>query len=218
MTDDFELIPEVLDTYACEHTSEVDVLLRQLDRDTHVNVLNPRMISGSFQGKFLELVSRMIRPGKILEVGTYTGYSAICLAKGLEEGGSMLTIEHNPELRSRILRYFEKAGISHQVELVISEAMDVLPRLEDGSFDLVFLDADKSNYMNYYPHLKRLLTKGGWLIADNVLWSGKVYDPTWTDRDTLVLREFNDYVQADPDMENILLPIRDGITLARKLV
>lgn len=218
MADDFDLIPEILDTYACQHTSEVDGLLQQLDRDTHVNVLNPRMISGSFQGKFLELLSRMIRPGRILEVGTYTGYSAICLAKGLVDGGSMLTIEHNPELRSRILRYFEKAGISHQVELVISEAMDVLPSLEDGCFDLVFLDADKSNYMNYYPHLKRLLTKGGWLIADNVLWSGKVYDPTWTDRDTLVLREFNDYVQADPDMENILLPIRDGITLARKLV
>lgn len=218
MADDFELIPGVLDAYACEHTSEVDALLQQLDRDTHVNVLNPRMISGSFQGKFLELVSRMIRPGRILEVGTYTGYSAICLAKGLREGGSMLTIEHNPELRSRILRYFEKAGISHQVELVISEAIDYLPRLGDGSFDLVFLDADKSNYMNYYPHLKRILSKGGWLIADNVLWSGKVYNPTWTDKDTLVLREFNDYVQADPDMENILLPIRDGITLARKLV
>lgn len=217
MNDDFDLIPAPLDAYACSHTSPVDELLTQLDRDTHVNVLNPRMLSGAFQGKFLEMISRMVTPRHILELGTYTGYSAICLAKGLAEGGTVTTIEHNAELKKRILTYFDKAGLSDRIELILAEAMQVLPEMEDGSFDFIFLDADKANYVNYYPHLKRLLCRGGWLVADNVLWSGKVYDPSWNDKDTQVLREFNDMVQSDAEMDNILLPVRDGIILARKL-
>lgn len=217
MNDDFNLIPCDLESYARSHTSPVDPLLERLDRDTHVNVLCPRMLSGSYQGKMLEMFSRMISPKKILEVGTYTGYSAICLAKGLQEGGRLTTIEHNPELEKRICRYLEEAGIRDRVDLRIGEARDILPQLSPGSFDLIFLDADKEHYSAYYPLLKRLLRTGGWMIIDNVLWSGKVMDEKARDRDTRMLRALNDAVQQDPEVENLLLPLRDGLSLLRKI-
>lgn len=214
--EDFELIPEELDAYARAHTSPVDPLLEELDRDTHVNVLCPRMLSGAYQGKLLEMLSRMIRPARILEVGTYTGYATICLSKGLGPEGRIVTIEHDPELRSRIVRYLQKAGLEEKTDLQIGEALDLLPLMEENSFDLIFLDADKENYLAYYPLLKRLMRPQGWLLIDNVLWSGKVYDPRCRDRDTKVLRELNLRIQNDREVENILLPLRDGITIIRK--
>lgn len=217
MNDDFNLIPRELEQYAQDHTSPVDPLLERLDRDTHVNVLCPRMLSGAYQGKMLEMFSRMISPNEILEVGTYTGYSAICLAKGLREGGRLTTIEHNPELEKRIRRYFDEAGIRDRIDLRIGEATDILPQLPSGIFDLVFLDADKERYPVYYPMLKRLLRVGGWMIIDNVLWNGKVVDPSVRDKDTRGLRALNDNVQQDPEVENILFPLRDGLSLLRKI-
>ncbi len=215
--DDFCLLPEELSGYIEGHTSPVEPLLSALDRDTHVNVLCPRMLSGAYQGKLLEFLSRMISPERILEVGTYTGYSAICLAKGLKEGGRLLTIEHNPELEERIRAYLGKAGMSGIVELKIGEAADLLPALPEAGFDLVFLDADKAHYAEYYPMLKRVLKPGGWLLIDNVLWNGKVWSAEANDKDTRVLRDLNRMVSEDPDVENVLLPVRDGINIVRKL-
>ncbi len=217
MDNDFTLIPEDLQRYAEAYTSPVGPLLDRLERDTHVNVLDPRMLSGAYQGKLLEMLSRMIAPSRILEVGTYTGYSAICLAKGLREGGRLLSIEHNPELEERIRAYWREAGIQDKAELRLGEALEILPTLPPASFDLIFLDADKRNYILYYPELKRLLKAGGWLLADNVLWSGKVLDTRFHDKDTQAMCAFNDEVHRDPDTENILLPLRDGISLVRKL-
>lgn len=217
MDSDFTLIPEDLQCYAEAHTTPAEPLLERLERDTHVNVLDPRMLSGAYQGKLLEMISRMIAPSRILEVGTYTGYSAICLAKGLKEGGSLLSIEHNPELEDRIRAYWSEAGLQDKAELRLGEALDILPTLPPASFDLIFLDADKRNYTLYYPLLKRLLKAGGWLLADNVLWSGKVIDVRCHDKDTQAMGAFNDRVHRDPDTENILLPLRDGISLVRKV-
>ena len=217
MDNDFNLVPEAIDEYVQAHTAPVDSLLEQLDRDTHVNVLCPRMLSGAYQGKLLEMISRMISPEKILEVGTYTGYSAICLAKGLRPGGRLTTIEHNPELEKRIRSYFRKAGLDDRVELLVGEAADLLPRFPAASFDLIFLDADKEAYLSYYPLLKRLLTEGGWLLIDNVLWNGKVADYRAKDKDTCLLRELNDKIQQDPEMDNVMLPVRDGLSLLRKI-
>ncbi|MDE6493232.1 MAG: O-methyltransferase [Bacteroidales bacterium] len=216
MDGDFALLPEDLMAYAEAHTSPAGSFLQALERDTYVNVLCPRMISGAYQGKLLEMLCRMIKPRKVLEVGTYTGYSAICMAQVLPEGGQVFTVEHNEELQDRILKAFEQAELSQKITLLMGEAERILPGLPAGTFDLVFLDADKSNYSEYYPLLKTLLVPGGWMVADNVLWNGKVYDPACRDRDTLAVRAFNKTVQEDPDMENLLLPVRDGLMLMRK--
>ena len=217
MDDDFCLLPEELSEYIEEHTSPVESLLSALDRDTHVNVLCPRMLSGAYQGKLLEFLSRMISPERILEVGTYTGYSAICLAKGLKPGGRLLTIEHNPELEERIREYLGKAGLSDMVELRIGEAAELLPELPEAGFDLAFLDADKAHYAEYYPLLKRVLKPGGWLLIDNVLWNGKVWSADAKDKDTRAVRDLHRMVLEDPEVENVLLPVRDGINIVRKL-
>lgn len=216
MDGDFDLLPEDLMAYACGHTTPADAFLQALERDTYVNVLCPRMISGAYQGKLLEMLCRMIRPMRVLEVGTYTGYSAICMAKALPEGGRILTVEHNEELRERILRAFEEAQVAQKIELLMGEAERILPGLPHGTFDFVFLDADKASYQNYYPLVKDLLAPGGWLLADNVLWNGKVYDPACHDKDTLSVRAFNQAVQEDTEVENLLLPVRDGLMLVRK--
>lgn len=210
------LLPEDLMAYAEAHTTPADAFLQALERDTYVNVLCPRMISGAYQGKLLEMLCRMIRPMRVLEVGTYTGYSAICLAKALPEGGRITTIEHNEELQERILQAFEKAQVAQKITLLMGEAERILPGLQPGTFDFVFLDADKANYQSYYPLVKDLLAPGGWLLADNVLWNGKVYDPACHDKDTLSVRAFNKAVQEDTEVENLLLPVRDGLMLVRK--
>ncbi|MEG1498328.1 MAG: O-methyltransferase [Bacteroidales bacterium] len=216
--DDFDLKTDSkMYAYVEKHTALVKESLCQLERDTHVNVLGSRMISGAYQGKFLELLSQMIQPFSILEVGTYTGYSAICLASGLRLKGKLITLEHNEELKDRILKYVENAGYREKIELRIVEALPHLQSMQEENFDLIFLDADKENYLNYYPLLLNKLRIGGWLLIDNVLWSGKVYESAYKDKITEILRKFNDNIQMDSNVENIMLPFRDGLSLLRRL-
>jgi predicted O-methyltransferase YrrM len=165
----------------------------------------------------LSMISRMLKPRRILEVGTFTGYSAICLSEGLAENGVLITIDKNHELQEMVQRYFKEAGISSQVDYIIGDAMEVIPEL-DGTFDLIYLDADKENYCNYFDLLIEKVNPGGYLLADNVLWSGKVLEdsPNKLDRETLGIKEFNQKVHNDQRVENVLLPIRDGLMLLRK--
>ena len=211
-----EFIDEKLDDYVCKHTSEEDDLLKELNRQTHLKVLQPRMLSGHFQGRFLSMISNMIQPTSILEIGTYTGYSALCLAEGLKSEGKLLTIDKNPELEDFVRNFFEKSAYSENIEFVIADAMKYIPTIKQ-SFDLVFIDADKGNYLNYYKLVIDMIPSGGYLLADNVLWSGKVIDDkSVNDKDTKAIMEFNLYVMNDIRVENVLLPIRDGLLLMRK--
>lgn len=204
-----------IERYSAEHTSPEDRLLKEISRDTYLEVLQPRMLSGHLQGRLLSMFSKMIQPKSILEIGTYTGYSALCLAEGLSVDGELVTIDKNIELTDRVNTYFAASRFSSQLKLVEGDAMDVIPQL-NKTWDLIFIDADKENYLNYYqmtiPHLK----KGGYIIADNVLWSGKVIDPSANDLDTIALREFNRVLIEDSQMEVLLLPVRDGLMVARK--
>src|SRR5690554_4142406 len=209
------LNPEI-DKYAEDHTSPESSLLSELNRYTHVNVLKPRMLSGHFQGRVLSMLSKIIQPQRILEIGTYTGYSALCLAEGLQENGKLITIDVNYELEELVKTYIEKAGLEHKIEMKVGNAMDIIPTLEE-SFDIVFIDADKSNYAHYYDLLIDKLPSGSLIIADNVLWSGKVLDPIKNkDKDTQALLSFNKKIQEDERVENVLLPIRDGLMVIRK--
>jgi predicted O-methyltransferase YrrM len=203
--------------YAENFSSEESLVLKKLNRETHVKVLYPRMLSGRTQGNFLKMISRMIKPEKILEIGTFTGYSAICLAEGLSEKGMLHTIEINPELEEIILKYFNEAGVSEKINLHIGDAVEIIPTL-DETFDLVFIDADKENYLNYYNLVFDKVKNGGFIIADNVLWDGKVLnEPLSSDTETKAIREFNSFIQQDERVENLLLPLRDGLMLIRKL-
>lgn len=204
--------------YLAAHTTPPDPLLARLDRETHVRMLSPRMLSGAYQGRFLEMVSRMIRPARILEVGAFTGYGTLCLAAGLAEGGEVITIEHDPLTEDLLQKYISESAYADRIHVLWGEAETHLARLSDEGavFDLVFLDADKARYADYYPLLKKLLRPGGWLLADNILWNGKVWDESRRDKDTLALRRFNDLVQADPDVENLPLRMRDGLMIIRK--
>lgn len=211
-----EFISEELNRYVTEHTTEETGLLEKLNRQTHLKVLNPRMLSGHFQGRLLSMLSKMIRPVNVLELGTYTGYSALCLAEGLAEGGKVTTIDINEELEEFVRGFIEEAGMEDKIEYLLGNAMEIIPSL-DQQFDLVFIDADKSNYMNYYNLVFDKVKPGGYIMADNVLWSGKVtaaYEKA--DKDTRLIMDYNKMVQEDERVENILLPIRDGILLARK--
>lgn len=215
--DDFEfLVDPRADAYMQAHTSPLNALLNELDRETHVKVLDPRMISGSYQGLFLQMLSRMIKPHKILEIGSFTGYSALCLCEGLQEGGKLISIEHDKMLEDILEKYIERSGKSDQIELIFGEAKNVLERITDDSFDLIFLDADKEHYSLYYPMLKAKLKAGGWMIVDNVLWNGKVWDQNCNDKVTNLIRKFNDEVQSDTEVENITLFLRDGFMIIRK--
>ena len=202
--------------YAGDHTSPETQVLKEINRETNVNNLFPRMLCGHWQGRFLSMISSMIRPACILEIGTYTGYSAICLAEGLADKGIIHSIEINFELEETIRKNLKNAGIQHMVRLYFDDALKVIPGI-DQKFDLVFIDADKINYINYYEILMEKMNPGGFIIADNVLWSGKVIDMEDHDKEAKKLREFNDYVTADPRVENILIPVRDGIMIIRKL-
>jgi len=206
-----------LENYITDHTSAEQEVLRELNRETHVKVLFPRMMSGHLQGKFLQMVSWMIRPGRVLEIGTYTGYSAICLAGGLKDQGVVHTIEINPELEDIILKYVVKAGLSDKIQLHIGDAIDIIPDL-DETFDLVFIDADKENYLNYYHLVFDKVREGGFILADNALWDGKVVEEKKRyDKETEGIIKFNDFVQNDDRVENVLLPVRDGIMIVRKI-
>jgi len=207
--------PERLSRYLEEHSSPVDPVLDELTRHTHLREPYPNMISGPVMGRFLTMFSQLVKPEKILEIGTYTGYSAICLARGLREGGILTTIEKNDELRETALGYFRKAGLTHCIQLLTGDASKVIPELQD-TFDLVFIDGDKESYVEHYDLIKGKVRKGGFILADNTLWSGAVLDEETRDPATLALRQFNDKVTSDPDFENLLLPIRDGIMVIKK--
>jgi predicted O-methyltransferase YrrM len=209
--------PQVID-YCLQHTSPEDDILKQVSRETYAKVLMPRMLSGHLQGKTLELFSKMIQPRAILEIGTYTGYSAICMARGLAPGGKLITIDINAELEPMVRDFFEKSGLSSKIEYKIGNALDIIPQLK-GNFDLVFIDADKINYINYYEMIVEKVNSGGIILADNVLWSGKVFlqKEEKISKDTQAIVDFNLMVQEDPRVENVLFPIRDGIMMARKL-
>jgi predicted O-methyltransferase YrrM len=188
-----------------------------LNRETYAKVLMPRMLSGHMQGRLLAMLSQMIRPAAILEIGTFTGYSAICLAEGLRENGKLYTIDINEELEEMVRHFFKEAGVESKIEYHIGNALQLIPTLE-VVFDMVFIDADKSNYINYYDSIFDKVNKGGFIIADNVLWSGKVVEEPGkkTDADTQAIINFNKHIQQDNRVENILLPVRDGLMIVRK--
>jgi predicted O-methyltransferase YrrM len=209
-----EILEPSLLQYAEEHTSPEDQLLSSINRDTNAKVIMPRMLSGHLQGKVLTMISHMVKPKTILEIGTYTGYSAICLAAGLQHGGKLITIDINEELENMVRNNFQKAGLEDKIDYKIGNALEIIAPLNE-TFDLVFIDADKENYNKYYDLVFDKVTLGGFLLADNVLWSGKVLDAK-PDKDTRAIKAFNKKVQDDPRVENVLLPIRDGIMLMRK--
>lgn len=204
------------DSYCTAHTSPAHPILLELERETHLSTLSPQMLSGPLQGAFLRMLSQMIQPERILEIGTFTGYAAICLAAGLPDHGRLHTIEINPELAHIIQKYIQKAGLLDKIQLHIGDAAAVLPTLGE-LFDLVFLDAGKLDYPQHYEIAMQYLRPGGYLLADNVLWDGKVPNPAHQDPTTQILRTFNDTVHQDNRVENLLLPLRDGIMIARKL-
>ena len=210
-----EFISKKLDDYICAHTSEEPKLLHELNRETHLNVLQPRMLSGHFQGRVLSMLSKMIQPKDILEIGTYTGYSALCFAEGLAEGGHIITSDKNEELEDLVHDFVSRSEYKDQIKCMVGDAMKIVPQLK-RSFDLVFIDADKGNYLNYYSMVMNKIRKGGYIIIDNVLWSGKVLDKVQdNDEDTKVLIELNKTIHEDSRVEEVMLPIRDGLFVVR---
>ncbi len=209
-------IPTELEHYILLHSDPQDEILAELERETSLKVINPRMLSGHLQGNILMMLSKMIRPLSILEIGTYTGYSAICLSKGLQPGGRMITIELNDELEAIAAKYFAKSGLTNRIVQRFGPALEILPAVA-GPFDLVYLDADKREYSDYYSLIIEKVTPGGWIIADNTLWDGKVAGPANSgDGQTKGIMAFNKMIAADKRVEKVILPIRDGITLIRK--
>jgi len=209
-------LPDDIDDYAADHTQEEPELLKKLSKETWRKVLLPRMLSGAYQGRLLSIISKLVSPKTILEIGTYTGYSALCLAEGLTSDGKLITIDKNEELEPIVDKYFGLSEYSSQLKPMIGNAIEIIPTL-DEKFDLVFIDADKSNYINYFNMIIDKLNPGGIILSDNVLWSGKVVEPTAEkDIDTKVLKEYNKLLKDDPRLETILLPIRDGLTISRR--
>ncbi|MFM7486289.1 MAG: O-methyltransferase [Cytophagales bacterium] len=209
-----DFIPPEIEHYCLTQMAGETDLLRKINRDTHAEVLMPRMVSGHLQGRFLATVSHMVRPHRILEIGTYTGYSALCLAEGLVHAGKIITIDINEELETRVRSYFSQSPLHNKIDYRIGNAAQVIPML-DEMFDLVFIDADKENYSLYYDLVFDSVRTNGWIIADNVLWSGKVVQEK-TDKDTRAIQQFNQKVHNDSRVENILLPLRDGLMVIRK--
>lgn len=209
--------PDLAD-YITAHSSPEPEHLRHIARYTHLNVLRPRMLSGHYQGRFLSMIAQMIKPRTILEIGTYTGYSALCLAEGLAPGGKLVTIDINQELEKTVRGFFEASACSSQIDFRIGNALEIIPTI-NLVFDLVFIDADKINYSKYFDLVIDKVRSGGFILADNVLWSGKVLQKNRAkdDKDTLAILEFNKKVHEDVRVENVLLPIRDGLMLLRKM-
>ena len=209
-----------LEEYISYHSSPENDVLDAITRDTHVHVLNPHMLSGHVQGRVLSMMSHMIRPKRILELGTFTGYSALCLAEGLAEGGKLVTIEHNDELEETIRRNFARSPLGERIELRIGDAKEVISNLgfQISNFDLVFMDADKREYCAYLELVYPLVPVGGFILADNTLWDGHVIDPAYDkDKQTLGLRAFNDQLKEDDRFEQVILPLRDGLTIIHKV-
>ena len=218
-----------LEEYISEHSTPENEVLADITRETYVHVLNPHMLSGHVQGRVLSMLSYMIKPKRILELGTFTGYSALCLAEGLAEGGKLITIEHNDELEETIRRNISKSPLSEKIELIIGDAKEVLQRsglsgdaglcsFSEAVYDLVFIDADKREYCAYLDLVYPLVPVGGFILADNTLWDGHIIDPAYDkDKQTLGLRAFNDKLKEDDRFEQVILPLRDGLTIIRKI-
>lgn len=210
-----DFIPKEIAEYAERFTRPEGALLAELDRDTWGNVLYPRMLSGHLQGQVLRMFVGMVRPSTVLEVGTYTGYSALCMAEAMPAGGMLHTIDVNPELEDMVRSYIGRSGMQQRITFHVGDAREVIPAIS-GTFDLVFIDADKENYAQYFDLVIGRMRPGGVIIADNVLWSGKVTgDPEKMDAETRGLHAFNQKVHADPRVENVLLPVRDGLMVCR---
>ena len=212
-----EFIDPDLQQYVDAHTGEESMLLSKINRETHLNVLKPRMLSGHLQGRMLSMLSHMIKPRFVLEIGTYTGYSALCFAEGMADDGKLVTIDVNEELEDRVRGYIDGSDYKDKIELKIGAADVLIPQL-DYSWDLVFIDADKINYGRYFDLVIDQVAPGGFIIADNVLWSGKVLAKfrKKLDEDTAAILDFNKKVHDDPRVENVLFPVRDGLMVLRK--
>lgn len=211
-----DFLPEAIENYVLKNTEKEPTVLQELNHETWEKVLIPRMLSGHLQGRILSMLSHMIQPKIVLEIGTYTGYSAICLAEGLQDGGKVYTIDINEELEFMVNTYIEKAGLKNTIINHIGDAIDIIPSLTEP-FDLVFIDADKTNYSNYYDLVFDQVKPGGYIIADNVLWSGKIVEPTASlDVDTLALMAYSEKVNNDNRVQNVLFPVRDGLMIVRK--
>lgn len=211
-----EFISEKIEDYIIEHSEKEPELLQELNRETNQKILQPRMLSGHFQGRLLSMISKLIRPKYILEIGTYTGYSALCLAEGLAKDGELHTIDINEELFDFQKKYFERSDYKDQIKQHLGNAVEIIPELKK-QFDLIFIDADKPNYPLYFQLCLEKLNKNGLLISDNVLWSGKVAEPLEKeDEATAALLKYNKLLAEDPGLETIILPVRDGLTLSRK--
>lgn len=210
-------LSEDLEDYVTAHSQDEPELLAQLNKETYQKILLPRMLSGHFQGRVLSMLSKLIRPTSILEIGTYTGYATLCLCEGMQENGIVHTIDIKEELVDFQRKYFDKSPWGSQIVQHLGEAVDIIPTLEK-KFDLVFIDADKENYLNYYELIVPKMNKGGIILSDNVLWSGKVVEPLKEgDLSTKILLEYNQRLNNDPRIETVLLPIRDGLTVSRVL-
>ena len=210
-------LPQKIDDYTVSHSQSEPELLAQLQKETWQKILNPRMVSGAFQGRVLSMLSKLLRPKSILEIGTYTGYSAICLAEGLAEDGNLTTIDVNEENRWLALKYFKKTNNSERIESLVGNALEIIPTLQT-SYDLVFIDADKENYAAYFDMIVPKLKSGALILSDNVLWSGKVVEKLEAkDFSTKALLDYNRKINEDPRVETVLFPIRDGLSLTRVL-
>lgn len=211
-------LTDELDDYIVGHSEDEPALLKELHRETYQKILQPRMLSGHYQGRVLSLLSKLINPKHVLEIGTYTGYSALCLAEGLQQGGSLDTIDINEELFDFQRKYFDKSGFGKQIRQHLGNALDIIPTL-DKKFDLVFIDADKENYLNYFNIIIDKLNTGAVILSDNVLWSGKVLDTEFKKEDTSTpaIIEYNKVLKDDSRIETVIFPIRDGLTISRKL-
>lgn len=206
-----------LEDYVARHSEDEPKHLAELNRETHQKILQPRMLSGHFQGRVLSMISKLVNPTNILEVGTYTGYATLCLAEGLHEGGTIDTLDNNEELFDFQRKYFDQSQWATQIHQHLGNALDIIPNLEKV-YDLVFIDADKENYLNYYELIIQKMRKGGIILSDNVLWSGKVLGEVKpNDKSTNALLAYNQRLKNDPRVETVLLPIRDGLTISRVL-
>lgn len=208
-------LPEEIENYATQHSEDEPILLQELTKKTFLNVLQPRMLSGHFQGRLLSLLSKLVQPKTILEIGTYTGYATLCLAEGLQTNGTLHTIDVNEELQDLQREFFERSGKGNQIIQHLGQALDIIPSL-NTKFDLVFIDADKKNYANYFDLVIEKMNQGGIILSDNVLWSGKVIEEIkQNDKQTQALMAYNQKIKNDPRVETLLLPIRDGLTVSR---
>ena len=211
-----DFLPQAIEDYVQIHSDQESELLKKINRETHARVMMPRMLSGHVQGRILSMLCHMMQPKVILEIGTYTGYSALCMAEGLASDGKLITLDINEELEDQVQGYFDESPYKDQIDYRIGNAMDLIPSI-DEELDLVFIDADKKNYFNYYKLVFDKVRPGGFIIADNVLWSGKVVQTEKKiDKDTQAILDFNRWVQGDDRVENVLFPVRDGLMVVRK--